>query len=152
MKEERIAKLYAELLKHKYVICDSPAVRFYIYKQLKIDGIEFSTEKIGDTGPGRLMCKYLGKNSIGYSAKRLVKWIRLGRVYEEELVDGFNNFLKSKYYCGDITEEDVRALFDKDGDKEQNFIVLDKMCKPYCKYGIFDWIRLHKLIKKITIE
>ena len=124
--------------------CSSPKIRFLVYKKLEETGREFIVEPVGNTGPGRDMCPWSG--GLGYSPKRLMTWMKNGRIFKEDMIEAYE---RSTYTY--FTREDILELYEQGTSHDRKYELLTKMCTMGAKYGIFDTVRLRKIIKKIQL-
>jgi len=145
MKEELANKLYRTLLETGEVVCDSPVLRYLIYQKLKEGKIAFSTETEGDTGGMTSLNPYGG--GIGYSAKRIMTWLRNGRIYKKDLLEQYD---LTPWLCRyPVTY--IYELYNKDTTHDRKYEIVKEMSEASNKYTIFDFVPLRKLVKKITL-
>ena len=149
MKEILANKLYDKLIENGEIVCDSPVLRLLIYIKLKDNKLEYTTETIGDTGGSRSLCPY-NSAGLGYSPKRIIKWLNQGRIYQEDLLSSYDY---SHYKLFDkFTRDNICDLYCPDITKKRKLELVTHMCYITNKYSIFDHVILHKLIKKISLK
>ena len=148
LRKQLVQKHWRELSETGYTVCESPLLRKMLYNRLREAKIKFSSEKVGDTGSGgKTLCPYVHRG-LGYSPKRVMTWLRQGRIYKENMHNSFETYMN---YNG-ITLEEIDSLFDATVDNNTKFEIVTRICDVPNKYGYFDGSPIHKLVKRIDAD
>lgn len=144
MKLQLATMFYEKLISKGECISESPKVRELIYQLLNKEGLSYKTEIIGDTGPGKNICRYSTRSK--WNNKVITHWFNHGRFYKKDLLDAYNENL-----CRHFTEQDIEELY-LTSDPARVRELIDKMRYIDSKYCIFDFVRLRKMVIKITLK
>lgn len=144
VRDNLLNKHYISLITYGKTTCDSPLIRKLLYDKLYKNKYKFISNICGYTSGTHSLNSNTHKG-VGYSPKRLMSWIRLGKILKQDCIDGF------EIYGGNTTIDEIELIFNKYISKETRYSLIDKICCTSNKYTLFDYCALRKTIKIIQL-